>query len=150
MLFEIVKEFDLEYHSVECTGTRVRVFDLRSGTYIFLHDVGINPIALKVQEGFLCAGNMRIDDRMLRVRLNLRNPRHSVTIEQSGTELIVSAHKQYLLFSRIYRFPLATCPIKLVMRDSLLMLLCPHGYARLSIRDIVRTLFRPGSRSSAR
>lgn len=141
MLFEIVREFDLEYHSVEYTGTRVRVFDLRTGAYVFLHDVSVNPIALKVQEGFLCAGNMRIDERMFKVRLNLHNPRHSITIEQSGTELLLSAHKQYVLFSRIYRFPLATCPVKFVMRNSVLILLCPHTHAplRKALRSIVNT-----------
>jgi hypothetical protein len=128
MLFEIVREFDLEYHLVEYVGAQVRIFDIRTEAYVFLHDVSVNPIALKVQEGFLCAGNMRIDDRMFRIRLQLHNPRHAVTIEQSGTNLLLTAHKQYLLFPRIYRFPLATCPVKFVMRDSALLLLCPHTH----------------------
>lgn len=128
MLFEIVREFDLEYHVVEYVGAQVRIFDIRTEAYVFLHDVSVNPIALKVQEGFLCAGNMRIDDRMFKVRLHLQNPRHSVTIEQSRTSLLLRAHKQYPLFSRIYSFPLATCPVKFIMRDSALILLCPHTH----------------------
>ena len=128
MLFEIVKEFDLECHSVRHTGLMVRIIDNRTEQPVFTHFVNVNPIALKVQEGFLCAGNMKLDERPFRLRLDMVG-RDSVRFEQHGTDLRLVAQKRYLLFTRTYRFRLETCPVKCIIVEQTLFILCPSACA---------------------
>ncbi len=128
MLFEIVREFDLERHSVRHTGLVVRIMDNRTEQPVFTHFVSVNPIALKVQEGFLCAGNMKLDERPFRLRIDMVG-RDSVRFEQHGTELRLVAQKRCRLFTRTYRFRLDTCPIKCIIVEQTLFIICPASCA---------------------
>ncbi len=128
MLFEIVREFDLECHSVRHTGAMVRIMNNRTEQPVFTHFVNVNPIALKVQEGFLCAGNMKLDERPFRLRIDMVG-KDSVQFEQHGTELRLVAQKRYKLFTRTYRFRLDTCPVKCIIVEQTLFILCPSSCA---------------------
>lgn len=128
MLFEIVREFDLERHSVRHTGIMVRIVNNQTEQPVFTHFVNVNPIALKVQEGFLCAGNMKLDERPFRLRLDMVG-KDSVRFEQHGTELRLVAQKRYKLFTRTYRFRLDTCPVKCIVVEQTLFILCPSSCA---------------------
>lgn len=128
MLFEIVREFDLERHSVRHTGSVVRITDNWTEQPVFTHFVNVNPIALKVQEGFLCAGNMKLDERPFRLRIDMVG-RDSVRFEQHGTELRLVVQKRYKLFTRTYKFRLETCPIKCIIVEQTLLILCPSSCA---------------------
>lgn len=129
MAFEIVREFDLDYHAMEHSGSLVRIRNNKTGETVFTHCLKLNPIALKVQEGFLCAGNMRTEERLFKIELDAHGVYPALHIEQSPMHLHITAQKQHWLFSRLYCFDLSTCPVKLTLANTTLVLSCPLAQA---------------------
>lgn len=129
MAFEIVREFDLDYHTMEHSGSLVRIRNSKTGGVVFTHYLKLNPIALKVQEGFLCAGNMRTEERLFKIELQAHGVEQALHIEQLPMHLHITALKRHWLVSRRYCFDLGTCPIKLTLANTVLVLSCPLAQA---------------------